>query len=98
MPFAARVGDLTSHGTPLGPGVGSINVFIGKMPAWRAQVDMHACPLVTVLVPHVGGVVAMGSVTVRINKLPAARQGDTIVEAGPPNVIAAGCPTVSIGL
>jgi uncharacterized Zn-binding protein involved in type VI secretion len=97
MPFAARVGDLTSHGTPLGPGPGSVNVLIGGMPAWRATSDTHACPLVTALVPHVGGVVPMGSLTVLINSLPAARQGDQVVEAGPPNVIAMGCPQVEIG-
>lgn len=97
MPFAARVGDLTGHGTPLGPAPGSLNVLIGGQPAWRATADVHACPLVTVLVPHVGGVVPVGSLTVLINGLSAARQGDKIVEAGPPNVIAMGCPTVEIG-
>jgi uncharacterized Zn-binding protein involved in type VI secretion len=35
--------------------------------------------------------------TVFIDKLPAARQGDQIVEAGPPNTIATGLPTVMIG-
>jgi uncharacterized Zn-binding protein involved in type VI secretion len=97
MPAAARVTDATSHGTPLSPGPGSSNVFIGGLPAWRAVVDMHTCPLVTVLVPHVGGVVAMGSTMVLINNLPAARQGDIIVESGPPNTIVMGCPTVIIG-
>jgi uncharacterized Zn-binding protein involved in type VI secretion len=97
MPLAARVGDMTSHGSPLGPGPGSANVTIGGMPAWRALSDSHACPLVTVLVPHVGGVVSMGSMTVLINNLPAVRQGDVIVEAGPPNTITLGCPTVLIG-
>lgn len=94
---AARVGDTTSHGTPLGPGPGSANVLIGGMPAWRATSDMHTCPLVTVLVPHVGGVVSLGSTTVLINGLPAARQGDIIVESGPPNSIVLGCMTVLIG-
>src|SRR5690349_4483107 len=97
MPFAARIGDPTSHGTPLGPGPGSVDVFIGGQPAWRATSDTHACPLVTVLVPHVGGVVAMGSKTVLINNMPAARQGDSVVESGPPNLIAMGCPDVEIG-
>lgn len=32
---AARVNDMTAHGSPLGPGPGSPNVFIGKLPAWR---------------------------------------------------------------
>ncbi len=93
---AARVGDMTGHGTPLGPGPGSFNVMIGKMPAWRAISDSHACPVSTP-VPHATGKVAMGSVTVFINSLPAARMGDAIVEAGPPNTIAMGCMTVFIG-
>lgn len=97
MPPAARVGDATSHGTPLSPGPGSADVLIGGMPAWRATADFHACPLLTALVPHVGGVVAMGSATVLINNLPAARQGDMIVEVGSPNSIVMGCPTVIIG-
>jgi|ERR1700730_914109 uncharacterized Zn-binding protein involved in type VI secretion len=97
MPMAARVSDMTSHGTPLAPGPGSTNVLIGGLPAWRALSDFHACPLVTVLVPHVGGMVLVGSTTVLINNLPAARQGDLIVEVGPPNAIVMGCPTVIIG-
>lgn len=36
MPQAARPGDPTSHGTPLGPGPGCLTVNIGYMPAWRA--------------------------------------------------------------
>jgi uncharacterized Zn-binding protein involved in type VI secretion len=97
MPPAARVGDMTSHGTPLAPGPGSTNVLIGGAPAWRAGSDFHNCPLVTGTVPHVGGVVPTGSVTVLINNLPAVRQGDMIVESGPPNSIAMGCLTVMIG-
>lgn len=97
MPPAARMGDLTSHGTPLSPGPGSLDVLIGGKPAWRATADFHACPLVTGVVPHVGGVVMMGSATVLINNLPAARQGDMIVESGPPNSIALGELTVMIG-
>jgi uncharacterized Zn-binding protein involved in type VI secretion len=94
---AARVGDLTSHGTPLGLGPGSVNVKIGGLPAWRCTSDTHVCPLVDGVKPHVGGVVTMGSTSVRINGLPAARQGDSIVEAGAPNTIAQGAPTVMIG-
>lgn len=97
MPPAARVGDMTSHGTPLGPGPGSPTVLIAGMPAWRALSDEHTCPLVTGVVPHVGGVVAVGSLTVLIEGLPAARMGDMVVEAGPPNAIAVGCPEVMIG-
>ena len=97
MPPAARLGDLTSHGTPLGPGPGSPTVYIGGSPAWCAEVDTHACPLVNGVQPHVGGVVTMGSLTVKIEGFPAARMGDTIMEAGGPNAIAQGCLTVMIG-
>jgi uncharacterized Zn-binding protein involved in type VI secretion len=99
MPQAARVGDPTSHGTPLQPGPGSPNVLIGGQPAWRAQSDFHSCPIATNLLPHVGGVVTVGSQTVFINGLPAARAGDIITEAATanPNIITYGCPTVIIG-
>ena len=96
MPPAARVGDMTSHGTPL-TGMGSADVFIGNLPAWRAVMDVHSCPLSNGPQPHVGGMVAVGSLTVLINNQPAARMGDMVVEAGGPNSIAAGEPTVMIG-
>ena len=94
---AARVGDTTSHGTPLSPGPGCPTVLIGGMPAWRCLSDTHVCPLSDGPKPHVGGVVAVGSTTVTIGGLFAARQGDSVVEAGAPNAIALGAPTVLIG-
>lgn len=94
---AARVGDPTSHGSPLGPGPGCPTVLIGGMPAWRAGSDVHVCPLSDGLKPHVGGSIAVGSPTVVIGGLPAARQGDLVVEAGAPNAVAVGAPTVLIG-
>jgi uncharacterized Zn-binding protein involved in type VI secretion len=97
MPPAARVGDLTSHGTPLSPGPGSPDVLIGGQPAWRSSSDFHSCPLASGVVPHIGGIVQIGSTTVFINGLPASRQGDIVMESGPPNTIAAGSPNVLIG-
>lgn len=94
---AARVGDPTSHGKPLSPGPGCPTVLIGGQPAWRALADFHVCPLSDGPKPHVGGVVAVGSMTVMIGGLPAARQGDMVVEVGPPDSIAMGAPTVMIG-
>lgn len=96
MPPAARALDMTAHGTPLS-GPGSPNVLIGGKPAWRVGSDYHTCPIVSGVVPHVGGVVPMGSTTVMINNMPAARMGDSIVEATAPNTIATGCNTVIIG-
>lgn len=97
MPPAARLTDMTSHGSPLAPGPGCLTVLIGGLPAWRAVGDFKACPLVTGLVPHVGGVVAPGSTTVLIGGMPAARVGDMILEAGPPNTIVTGAMNVLIG-
>lgn len=96
MPAAARVGDQTSHGTPL-TGAGSSSVFIEGRPAWRAIIDVHNCPSSDGPKAHVGGSVIKGSTKVFINKFPAARQGDTVVEAGPPNSITAGSLKVDIG-
>lgn len=60
--------------------------------------DIHLCATPLPVPPHGPGVVVDGSQTVFINKLPACRMGDTIVEAvGPPNKIAMGLPTVIIG-
>lgn len=67
------------------------------LPAARLT-DMHVCPMVTVLVPHVGGpVVGPGCPTVLIGGLPAARVSDMCVCVGPPDVIAMGAFTVLIG-
>ena len=94
---AARSGDMTMHGTPLEPGPGCATVLIGGLPAWRVAVDTHVCPLVDGTKPHVGGTVAVGSATVLIGGFPAVRQGDLVVEAGPPNAVATGEATVVIG-
>ena len=64
------------------------------MPAARLT-DMHVCPMLTVLVPHVGGpIVAPGAPTVLIGGLPAARVSDMATCAGPPDVIVLGSFTV----
>jgi len=102
MPPAARVTDPTTHGAPLSPGPGSINVMIGGMPAWRALIDQHACPAASVSGADGVGSVVMGSPTVLINNMMACRQMDIVVEKpglamGPANPILMGEPTVIIG-
>jgi uncharacterized Zn-binding protein involved in type VI secretion len=65
-------------------------------PAARVS-DMHTCPLVTGVVPHVGGpILPPGAVTVLIGGLPAARVGDMCTCVGPPDVIAMGSMKVMI--
>ena len=67
------------------------------LPAARVS-DMHVCPMVTVLVPHVGGpILPPGGMTVLIGGLPAARVGDMATCVGPPDVIVLGSFTVLIG-
>ena len=94
---AARMGDMTAHGGSIV--VGLPTVLIGGQPAARLG-DMHVCPMVTPGVPpipHVGGPITLGSATVLIGGQPAARMGDMATCVGPPDTIAAGCPTVLIG-
>jgi len=156
---AARIADMTAHGSPLAPGPGSTNVLIGGMPAWRglsaagaaalaatiakgmeniakaaaaqtaaagtpgapaaaanlakavaaavadaaaamagSGADIHACPIVKVLIPDGPGVVITPSQTVMINGMGACRMGDVIQEATSVNAVALGLPTVEIGL
>jgi uncharacterized Zn-binding protein involved in type VI secretion len=69
----------------------------GEKPAARLT-DMHTCPEVTGIVPHVGGpIVSPGAPTVLIGGLPAARVGDIVTCVGPPDSIAQGSATVLIG-
>lgn len=93
--LAARLGDITSHGTPL-LGSACMTVLIENRSAWRMG-DIYACPLVNRLQPHVGRSVIMGSVRVLVGSQPAARMGDVIVKPGGPNPIAVGAMTVLIG-
>ena len=58
--------------------------------------DMHVCPMVTGVVPHVGGPISSGAPTVLIGSLPAARVGDMATCAGPPDSIVLGSMTVMI--
>ena len=68
------------------------------MPPAARVGDMHVCPMVTGVVPHVGGpVLPAGCPTVLIGMMPAARVGDMLTCVGPPDVIAKGSPTVLIG-
>ncbi len=66
-------------------------------PAARVS-DMHTCPMVTGLVPHVGGPISgPGVPTVLVGGMPAAVVGDMAVCVGPPDTIAMGSATVMIG-
>jgi uncharacterized Zn-binding protein involved in type VI secretion len=65
-------------------------------PAARVS-DMHTCPMVTGVVPHVGGpILPPGAVTVLIGGLPAARVGDEADCTGATDTIVVGSATVLI--
>jgi uncharacterized Zn-binding protein involved in type VI secretion len=67
------------------------------MPAARV-LDMHVCPMVTVLVPHVGGpILPPCCPTVLTGGMPQARVTDMAVCVGPPDVIVLGSFTVLVG-
>jgi uncharacterized Zn-binding protein involved in type VI secretion len=68
-------------------------------PTFAARVgDPHLCPMITGVVPHVGGpILPPGCPTVLIGGQPAARVGDMLTCTGPPDVIAKGSATVLIG-
>ncbi len=67
------------------------------MPFAARITDMHTCPMVSGVVPHVGGpILPPGVPTVLIGGLPAATLGDMLVCAGGPDTIIKGSATVFI--
>ncbi|WP_020096084.1 PAAR domain-containing protein [Methylobacterium sp. 285MFTsu5.1] len=71
--------------------------FALGMPAARIT-DLHTCPMVTVLVPHVGGPILPPCMpTVLIGGIAAARVGDLALCTGPVDSIIKGSATVLIG-
>lgn len=67
------------------------------MPPAARVTDMHTCPMVTVLVPHVGGpILPPGAPTVLIDFLPAATVTTMATCVGPPDVIVLGSMGVMI--
>ncbi len=59
---------------------------------------MHVCPMVTGIVPHVGGPVSSPSMpTVLLGGLPAIGPGSVAVCVGPPDSVVMGSPTALAG-
>ncbi|MFI5136465.1 MAG: PAAR domain-containing protein [Sphingobacteriales bacterium] len=71
------------------------------MPPAARLTDFHECPMQTPdlpPIPHVGGpVIGPCAPNVLISGLPAARVGDMLVCAGPPDSIVKGSSSVMIG-
>jgi uncharacterized Zn-binding protein involved in type VI secretion len=67
------------------------------MPPAARVTDMHVCPMVTGIVPHVGGpIIPPCSLNVITGFMPQARVTDMCVCVGPPDVIVKGSPTVLV--
>jgi uncharacterized Zn-binding protein involved in type VI secretion len=103
----AEAATLAAAGTPGAPAAKAAEEAIKAAEAaamgamisgMAAGTDMHVCATPLPIPPHGPGVVIDPSKTVIIANMPAARMGDTILEAiGPPNKIAKGEITVIIG-
>jgi len=59
--------------------------------------DNHVCPMVTGVVPHVGGPISLACFTVLTGKMPQAQVTNMCVCVGPPDMIAKGSATVLVG-
>ena len=92
---AARIGDQTAHGGTVVMGMPT--VLIGNQPAARIG-DMHACPMVNGVVPHVGGPFILGSFTVLVGGMPLSRVTDSLICVGPPDTLIKGAPNVMVGM
>lgn len=58
---------------------------------------MHVCPMLTALVPHVGGpIIPPCAVTVITGMMPQARITDMAICVGPPDMIVKGSMTVIV--
>src|SRR5438876_145435 len=77
MTLAARLGDTTAHGGKVV--MGCPTVLIGNMPAARIG-DSHVCPMLTGVVPHVGGPVIMGAFTERLATVASTDAGRVMLE------------------
>jgi uncharacterized Zn-binding protein involved in type VI secretion len=92
---ACTITSQTAHGGIVV--VGFPTVLIGMMPASRIG-DNHVCPMVTGVVPHVGGPFVLGSMTVLVGNMPQSRVTDELVCVGPPDVAVMGVETVLVGM
>lgn len=67
------------------------------MPPAARLGDMHTCPMVTALVPHVGGpILPPCAPTVLVGGMPQAKVTDLCTCVGPPDMIVKGSFTVLV--
>ena len=94
----AEAATLAAAGTPGAPAATAAATMGSTISSAAGGADIHMCATPLPIPPHGPGVVITPSATVMIAGMPAARMGDTILEAvGPPNTITKGEMTVIIG-
>ena len=71
MPPAARVTDITVHGSPMVPGIGSPNVLIDGLPAWRAMSPAAVAAFVKLI----------AQIMTNVNKLATALSTNNVIAA-----------------
>lgn len=82
---------------PEAPKMPSVTPPSGGGPPAARITDMHTCPMVSGVVPHVGGPIITGMPTVMTGKLLQARVTDLAVCAGGPDTIIKASATVMVG-
>lgn len=92
---AARMTSTTAHGGTVT--IGTPLTLIGNMPASRIG-DLQTCPMVTVLVPHVGGPIMLGAFNVLTGGPPQSRMLDMTICVGPPGIVLLGHMTTLVGM
>lgn len=104
MPAAARITDITVHGSPMLPGTGSPNVLIGNLPAWRAMSPAAVAGFLSLIAQILVNVNKLAAALTSGNVLAAAEAGKNLEDQVPAamNMIAAidkiTCPMLLLGI
>lgn len=104
MPAAARVTDITVHGSPMVPGTGSPNVLIGNLPAWRAMSPAAVAAFVALIAKILVNVNKLATALTTNNPIAAAEAGKNLSEEVPQamSMVAAMdkiiCPMLLLGI
>jgi uncharacterized Zn-binding protein involved in type VI secretion len=83
MPAAARLTDITVHGSPMVPGTGSTNVLIGGLPAWRAMSPAAVASFLALVAKIVSNVNKLATAISTNNPVAAAKVGKDLAEQVP---------------
>lgn len=83
MPAAARLTDITVHGSPMVPGTGSLNVLIGNLPAWRAMSPAMVASFLALIAKILENVNKLATALSTNNPVAAAQAGKALADQVP---------------